>query len=116
MTNNAPTVVKVIKSPVTPLVLMTTITVISPETTQDDAKRWAHELEIAYDAHYAESPPDWTWDDCHELDHDAFVELNEIRRGKAHFPLAVELISAFRSHDWRISALKLVADQQLIAA
>lgn len=91
---------KTIAVPTTPLILLTGITQISVSTGKDQARAWTKELETLYDAHFQDDKR-WTWDDVHDLDRDAFYELELIVEANDQLPLVEELISSFLTPDWR---------------
>jgi hypothetical protein len=93
-------VTKSIAIPITPLILLTGISHITTQTSKEQAKAWTKELEALYTAHY-QSDQSWTWDDTHDLDRDAFVELEAIMEASDHLPLGNGLISSFLTPEWR---------------
>ncbi len=95
------TSVATICKPHTPLVFLTTITVITELTDKEQARKWMVELEALYNAHYADPEPTWTRDDAHDFDRDALVELQELCDANSQFPLVPDLITCFRDPLWR---------------
>ena len=87
--------------PTVPLVLKTPITVINEHTTVQAASLWSLALEMAYVQYYGEGCLDWTWDDMHEMDCAAMVELDEVLRAYRDPPLDANLVTAFKDPTWR---------------
>jgi len=87
--------------PITPLCVKSGITVITENTSKEQARIWLAEIESLYNAHHNEAEPTWTWDHVHDLDRDAMVELEEIIGASDRYPLTLELISTFRDQAWR---------------
>ena len=87
--------------PPIPLVLLSSVTLIDSTTTTEQARRWQIELESLYNSHYRDPEPVWTWDDVQDLDRDALIELEEVIRAGKTPPLDLDLVSSFRTPDWR---------------
>lgn len=85
-----------IYAPDEPLALKTSITVITPNTTKEQADAWAVELNKLYDTHYQGN--DWTWYDANEIDHLVFMELAAVCRA---YPTKDLVITDFLTPDWR---------------
>lgn len=86
--------------PETPLALLSSITIINCDTTAEQAKLWALEMESLYNQYYVGNT-EFTWYDMHGTDWDLMIELEEIVRASTRPPLEKTLISNFGNADWR---------------
>jgi len=101
--------------PALPLALQTGITVIDDQMTIEEAHERMGELEALYDTYFGEVENSWTWHDAHPLDHSAFVELQEVIRAGTKPPLDANLVSQFRTVEWRKPFSKVSEDQTTAA-
>lgn len=89
------------QKPPNPLILSTSITVINTSTTLQQADAWAVELNVLYDQYFGSTMPRWTWDHIHNLDRDAFLELEEVIRASKYPPINAALLTRFQTDEWR---------------
>lgn len=92
---------KLLQAPKIPLVLLSSVTVIDSTTTAAQARQWQSELEVLYTKHFRNPEPTWTWNDVHDCDRDVLIELEEVIRASTKPPLDLELVSSFRTSEWR---------------
>lgn len=90
-----------LQAPPIPLVLLSSVTVIDHATTAIQARLWQEEIETLYNKHYRNPEPTWTWEDVHDCDRDALIELEEVIRASVAPPLDLELVSSFMTPEWR---------------
>ena len=87
--------------PDTPFVVQTSLTTIDEATSADQARSWTLEIEARYDGYFGNPEPTWTWNEVHDLDRDALIELEEVVRASRRPPIDLDLVSSFRTPDWR---------------
>lgn len=89
--------------PAAALVLQTGVTTIGDHTSAEQAREWLEELEALYDTYFDDRSggPVWTWYETHPTDHAAFLELSEVIRAAAQPPLCAQIVTQFRTFDWR---------------
>lgn len=87
--------------PKIPFILQTTLTILDLDTSIETAIALKNQIESLYGEYYALSHPDWTWNDTHDHDRDALIELEEIIRASKNPPLDEDLVSSFRNVKWK---------------
>lgn len=92
---------KMPQAPKIPLALLSSVTVIDSTTTAAQARQWQEELEALYTKHFRNPDPTWTWNDVHDCDRDVLIELEEVIRASKQPPLDLDLVSSFRTSEWR---------------
>lgn len=90
-----------LQPPKIPLALLSGIRVINLKTSSRQAHAWQEELETLYSRYFKDPSPTWTWNDMHDLDRDAMVELEEIIRAGIKPPVSTDLVCSFLTPDWR---------------
>lgn len=89
------------KTPFATLSLTSSITVIDESTTAAQAEQWKKEIEARYCEFFQNPEPTWTWNDVHDCDRDILIELEEVIRSSRNPPIDMDLVSSFRTPDWR---------------
>lgn len=87
------------KAPYTPFAQTSSITVIDESTTAAQAEQWKNEIESRYNEFFGN--PTWTWNEVHDCDRDILIELEEVVRSSKNPPMDMDLVSSFRTPDWR---------------
>lgn len=85
--------------PALPFVMQSSITCINETTQFYQAVQWRAELESQYNQYFGNT--EWDWNDVHEVDRDAIIELEEVIRSYAKPPMDMEVVTSFRSESWR---------------